>query len=83
MFAGLPGITGMAVGYQACTGGRGDGALANSDFTGQSGSRTFGSVSTYDMVVRLDASLSNPIYGGSPTVQPRSYGVLPCVYLGS
>ena len=86
MFAGLPNITGMLNGiasmfravdtfeqgalYWAIRdgGNRATSTQGHTDGCGYPG---------------FDASRSNPIYGGSPTVQPRSYGVLPCVYLGS
>lgn len=82
MFAGLPGITGRSDAYQSSLGGYFSGAFLGSQLLSAE-NRAIGSLNTYDMIVKFDASESNPIYGGSPTVQPRSYGVLPCVYLGS
>lgn len=80
VFAGLPNITG---GMKSSGGIFADGMPTTGAFTSVKGTsgQTSGPVTQGSL--GFDASLSNPIYGGSPTVQPRSYGVLPCVYLGS
>lgn len=71
--AGLPNITGEATGVDSF-GFKSNGALSKGDYTtiyiqgtGASGNRE-----TY---LKIDASLSNPIYGNSTTVQPDAYVV--------
>ena len=91
VFAGLPNITGTfqqivnVMNSAASTWvGAATGAFAASRWGAGSNSSITGGTSGDSLGdLRIDASMSCPIYGGSPTVQPRSYGVLPCVYLGS
>lgn len=79
---GLPNITGR-IGYRGVTG---QSVPTQAFYLGDSSSgnynlATTGSVDAH--FVTLDASRSSTVYGASTTVRPRSFGVLPCVYLGS
>ena len=80
--AGLPNITGSTLfSYTALTETRtADGAFMT-EYSSSANSSGWQS-DAKSIRVRFSASLSNPIYSASPTVQPPAVKLCPAVYLG-
>ena len=75
--AGLPNITGHVDGYMNL---RGTSFPNNNAFTVENMSKGYGgNVDDFYHSLLFNASLSNPIYGNSETVQPPALTLLPCI----